>query len=236
MSDSDSITLVCPSCGGKTNFKHSTNRMVCQYCGNEHIFKLDQPTPLKPMEWFRSRPNQPQPGNVRVNRQDDSLELYWRWFSVKYIPLAFFCVAWDSFLVFWYGMAFGSHAPWIFIVFPIAHLAVGVGLTYTTLAGLLNTTRVRIDEREFSVQHGPLLWPGEVHRPVQELSQLFCRRKPSRSSQGSANYELAAVLQDGRELSLLSNLDSPDIGLFMEQQIEGWLHIADEPVANELPR
>jgi hypothetical protein len=233
---SDTITLVCPSCGGKTSFKHDINRVICQYCGNEHVFQLDQPTALKPMEWFRARPRQPQPRNVRLRKEGRSLELTWRWFSVKYVPLAFFCIAWDSFLIFWYGMAFSSNAPWIFKVFPIAHLAVGVGLTYATLAGFLNTTSVRLNEREFTVQHDPVPWGGEVRQPIGDVKQLYCRLKEPKTSESSASYELAAVLKNGREINLLPNLDSPDIGLFMEQQIESWLRISDAPVGNELPR
>ena len=233
---SDTITLVCPSCGGKTSFKNDISRVICQYCGNEHIFQLNQPTAIKPMEWFRARPRQPQPRTIRLRKQGRSLDLYWRWFTLKYVPLAFFCIAWDSFLVFWYGMAFSMDTPWIFKVFPIAHLAVGVGLTYTTLAGFLNTTSVRLNEREFTVQHDPVPWGGEVRLPISDLKQFYCRRKESKNSEGSATYELAALLKDGRELSLLSNLDSPEIGLFMEQQIESWLQISDSPVATEIPR
>ena len=233
---SDTITLVCPSCGGKTSFKNDINRVVCQYCGNETVFHLDQPTPLKPMEWFRTRPRQPQPNNVKIRKQGRSLELSWRWFSWKYFPMAFFCIAWDSFLIFWYSMAFGTNAPWIFKVFPIAHLAVGIGLTYGTLAGFLNTTSVRINEREFTIQHDPVPWGGEVRLPIGELKQFYCLRRESKNSEGATSYQLAAVRKDGRELKLISNLDSPDIGLFMEQQIESWLRIADAPVADELPR
>jgi hypothetical protein len=41
----------------------------------------------------------------------------WRWFTPSVIFLVFFCIAWDSFLIFWYSMAFNSkHVPWIAVV------------------------------------------------------------------------------------------------------------------------
>jgi hypothetical protein len=44
------------------------------------------------------------------------------------------------------------------------------------------------------------------------------------------------VQKDDRQTKLLSNLESPDIALFFEQQIETWLKIQDKPVVGELSR
>jgi len=166
------ITLDCPSCGGRTVFSADTEILVCEYCGNRQTFRLPNPTsgytpaavlgindpPTSDSSISRQgiRPLRPRPKEVSLQKQGDRLELSWRWFSWKYLPLVFFCVAWDSFLCFWYSMAFSTSAPWIMIVFPIAHVAVGVGLTYYTLAGFLNRSQVILDRTSFSVTHGPL--------------------------------------------------------------------------------
>jgi hypothetical protein len=42
------------------------------------------------------------------------------------------------------------------------------------------------------------------------------------------------VTHDNHQLLLLSNLDSPDIAQFFEQQIESWLQIENQPVVGEL--
>ncbi len=34
---SDFITLSCPSCGGKLQINNEDERLVCPYCGNEHV-------------------------------------------------------------------------------------------------------------------------------------------------------------------------------------------------------
>jgi hypothetical protein len=171
---------------------------------------------------------------VQLEQKNGELQLEWRWFSPKYIPLAFFCVAWDAFLIFWYSIAFGMDAPWIMIVFPVAHLAVGVGLTYSTLAGFLNSTKIRLTQTTFSVQHDPLPWWGEVKVPISEVRQFYCREQSPKNSEGARSYQLVAVLADERQLNLVSNLDSPDVGWFLEQQIEGYLGIQDKRVADEL--
>ena len=100
------------------------------------------------------------------------------------------------------------------IVFPIAHLAVGVGLTYSTLAGFLNRSHVVIDRDTFSVSHGPLPWLGNLRVPVSQVKQLYCKAKPGKQNSGPT-YQLSVILKDGRKKDLLSNLDSQEIGFYM---------------------
>jgi hypothetical protein len=243
------ITLECPSCGGRTKFSANANILVCDFCGNQHTFRLPDPTTgytpsafvgeyaeaatdIKPAgsetHLLRPRPNQ-----VTIQKEGERLELSWRWFSWKYLPLAFFCIAWDGFLCFWYSIAFSTGAPWIMIVFPIAHLAIGVGLTYSTLAGFVNSSHVVIDRQVFSVHHGPLPWLGNLQVPVSEVEQLYCIQKPGKQNSGPT-FQLSVILKNGRKKDLLSNLNSPEIGFYMEHQIENWLNISDQPVRGEL--
>jgi hypothetical protein len=245
------ITLECPSCGGQTVFSADTEILVCEYCGNRHTFRLPNPTtgyspaavlgtnapPTSDSSISRQgiRPLRPRPKGVSLQKQGDRLELSWRWFSWKYLPLVFFCVAWDSFLCFWYSMAFSTGSPWIMIVFPIAHVAVGVGLTYYTLAGFLNRSQVILDRTSFSVAHGPLPWLGNLQVPITQIDQLYCKEKPGKNN-SSTSYQLSIVLKDGRKKDLLSNLDSPEIGFYLEHQIESWLNIPDRPVRGEIPQ
>lgn len=97
------------------------------------------------------------------------------------------------------------------IVFPVAYLAVGVGLTYYTLAGFLNRSKLVVDRGAFSVSHGPLPWLGSLHVPVTQVRQLYCKEKPGKQDSGPT-YQLSVILSDGRKKDLLSNLDSPEVG------------------------
>lgn len=156
-----------------------------------------------------------------------------RWFSVKFIGLIFFCIAWDSFLVFWYFRA-GAGGSLMMILFPIAHVAVGVGLTYFTLAGLVNRTVVRVTAETLSIKHRPLPWRGVDPIPVRSLQQLYCEQKiHSGKNASSTSYNLNAVLNGGKKLTLLSRLESADQALFMEQLIEERLGLVDVEVGDE---
>src|SRR5262249_46570692 len=145
----------------------------------------------------RERPRVPMPSGFKVDDTGVGLWITRRWFSGAFIFLAFFCVAWDSFLVFWYTMAFGANAPWIFKVFPIIHLAVGVSLTYFTLAGFVNHTTIHVDGEDLTVRHMPLPWFGNHRLPLRQLDQLYSQQEVNRNRNGpSYSYKVNAVTKE----------------------------------------
>jgi DNA-directed RNA polymerase subunit RPC12/RpoP len=227
----DFLTLSCPSCGAKVSVSDDVGRYRCDYCGNEHIMKNPEPSPAVPLA---IRPVVAVPSSVRIEKDGQSARIVQRWFSLKYIPMALFCVAWDGFLIFWYGTAFATGAPWIMIVFPIVHLALGVGLTYSTLCGFFNRTVLEVTREELAIWFDPLPWGGEKTIKVSDLKQLYCKEKVTRGENSTTRqYQLFAVTQDNKQVQLVSNLDSPDVAVFIEQQIERWLKIGDRPVSGE---
>ena len=55
------ITLVCPSCGGRTKFSADENILVCDYCGNQHTFRLPDPTTGQTPPAVLGEANEPAP-------------------------------------------------------------------------------------------------------------------------------------------------------------------------------
>jgi hypothetical protein len=158
------------------------------------------------------------------------------WFSPQLFFQLFFCVAWDGFLVFWYATAIAAPAkagPFMF-VFPIAHVAVGLALTYRTLAGFLNKTWIIATGESLTIRHAPLPWRGNRTIAVSDVHQIFCEKVASKGRRGSStSYALSVVLADGRKLQLITALPSADQALFLEQQLEERLGIVAAPVGGE---
>ena len=179
----------------------------------------------------------PMPENVTLEHEADGLRLGYRWFSPKYIFLLLFCVAWDGFLVFWYRTALEHPSPSdIALWFPIAHVGVGLGLTYSTLAGFVNRTTVRVSNSQLTIRHGPLPWFGERTIPASEVSQIYREQTTSSSGNGTTTrYRLSAVLRNEQKRSLLT-CESADIALYLEQEVERYLGIADRHVVGEMPK
>jgi len=232
--------LKCERCGA--DFKAEDLNVAlgvarCSYCGG--VFDVGQHTAaLSGRPPPGVRPEVPLPEKFEVSSRPSELVVQWRWFGAQYIGLALFCVAWDAFLVFWYSTALRTGQAFsIMTIFPIAHVGVGVGLSYTTLAGFLNRTWIRADRTGLAIRHGPVPWKGNRDLSRAELKQLYSSSKLRQTKNTSTwVYQLNAVTRDGKATPLLSNLESPEQALYLEQQLEKRLEIVDVPVAGELPR
>lgn len=152
-----------------------------------------------------------------------------------------FCLAWNAFLIGWYSIALSGHGPdgafgWLMIVFPVAHVAVGVGLIYTVLTMLFNATVLRLDRGMLSITHGPIYFPGLSPVEADAITQLFCVESRNGDRESRVQYELRALLRDGRTQTLLDHLPDCNEALYLEQRLEAKLRLRDELVPGELPR
>ena len=181
----------------------------------------------------------PQPERVRVSREGGALALSYRWFSPLLVFSLCFVVVWDGFLVFWYRTALSQSAtatnPMIW--FPLLHVAVGLGLTYSTLAGFCNRTLVTVGGGQIVVRHGPLPWIGNKDVAAADIRQLYREETRSYSRGGSrSKFHLSAVTSDNRLVRIIGNVPAADIALYLEQEIEKELGIEDRKVAGEMPK
>lgn len=230
------MKILCPSCHvpvAAEDVALETGLAKCRTCNS--VFRFDD-LPELARSLVRPRPRVEKPNSLVTWDDGYGLTLQYRWFSPKFVFMAFFCLFWDGFLLFWYLMAFGS-GNLLMLLFPLIHVAAGIGITYWTLAGFLNTTTVAIDGNRLRVSHHPLPWGRAVEMQLFEVKQLFCEEKISRGKNGpSYTYSLVALLATGERRKLVSGLDTPEIPLYLEQHAEEWLEIRDEPVTGEMPR
>ncbi len=178
------------------------------------------------------------PPRFTLDRRADSLVVRWRWFTPIALFSLFFCIAWNGFLVGWYGLATQGDAPAVvnivMLLFPLGHVAVGLGLSYWTLAHLFNHTVVAVQQDQLTVRHGPIPWLPQPTLATRDIEQLYCTRKVNHGKNGtSVRYALRAVTRDHSGLLLLSGLADLDQALWLEQEIEGLLDLRDRPVAGE---
>jgi hypothetical protein len=183
-----------------------------------------------------TRAKAPLPSKFKVEDDGGATRITWRWFNpLQHIFMLFFCIAWDGFLVMWYGIAFAAGGPLIMKIFPLVHVAVGVGLTYSTITGFLNRTTVEVSRTRLTIRHGPLPWVGNRDVPGRQFTQLY-GEETAKTNKGSTTYtyDLIALDREGRKIKLLSGLTEKDQVLYLEQTLERRLGIEDEPVAGEV--
>lgn len=214
------MRIVCPGCGRdipSVNVNIQSMIAKCEACGE--VFNFAEQVPGAPA--VQPKPTVDMPKGFTTSHQLNELVITHRWFSAQYIALLVFCIFWDGVLVFWYTIAFSQKAPLLMFIFPVIHLAMGVFLTYTVLAGFLNRTESRINPTTVSVRHYLLPWPGNKVIPSVEIDQLFGEEKVHRKRRGtSITYEITVVRRGGERVSLITGLDSPNHARFIEQQIE----------------
>ena len=124
----------------------------------------------------------------------------------------------------------------LFTLFPLIHVGVGVGLTYTCLAKLFNRTTIQVDEKKLVVKHGPFKWRGQVEAYTTAIEQLYVHQFEYDFGKGKSStttYEVHAILKGGGSVRLIKGLKSPFQALFIEQEIERHLGIEPRRVPGE---
>lgn len=176
----------------------------------------------------------PLPERFSVEHPGGALRVSWRWFTPVAIFLAVFALFWNGFICFWVAGSIASGAG-AFALFATLHVLAGVVLAYTALAQFLNTSSVEASYGMITVRHGPLPWPGNQQLSRDAIRQLYCVERMRRTRNGqSVTYELQAVKADGASAAVVKGLTSAEQALFLEQELERFLGIRDEPVRGEL--
>jgi hypothetical protein len=176
----------------------------------------------------------PRPPNMRIEHSGADITFTWRWFTPTFIFLAFFALFWNGFMAVWFGIAIVSRI-WPMALFGILHAGVGLFLAYTALAGFVNSTVLRIGRGELEVRYGPLPWLGNRRLETAEIAQLYCKEKVTyRRGTSHSTHEIHVATRDNRDIKLLSGLPDSVQALFLEQEIERYLGIKDQPVRGEM--
>jgi hypothetical protein len=234
------MKLNCPNCGRSIPAEDVNIALAIAKCsGCDQVFNFAKEVGLPALRPDSKTPV-PMPPKFTVEELGSELVIRWSWYSHAVWFLLFFCIFWDGFLIFWYSMAFfgasqGMGAVAIlFLLFPLLHVAVGVGLTYFVFCSFINSTVIRISQGELTVRHGPLPWFGNHTLATFEISQLYCSEKVSNNRRGyHVHYDLNVMRSDNTKLSLLT-LEELDQVLYLEQKLESCLKIEDQRVPGEV--
>lgn len=172
------------------------------------------------------------PEGMTIENTGFNLVIRWRWFNIMALFLVPFSCAWDGFLIFFLAVG-GSKLLFPMLIFLIPFVLVGLGVTYLMFSMLLNTSTLKVDSAEISLQHGPLPFPGK-RTSIAEVRQLYCKEVFTRSrSSTSTSYQVHVLTADNRDVTLVPGLTPSQRALFIEQEVEKFLRIVDTPVRGE---
>ena len=185
----------------------------------------------------------PMPPGITVEPAGRDLTIHRSWFTWAALFLVFFCLIWDGVVsVFLLGGIFGAFQgagamALPFMLIPGLFGVIGFFITYYTICCFVNTTTIRVNQGELSVSHGPLPWFGGVTMPAGEVMQFYVSEQVHHHKRSvSYTYSVEMYLRSGIRQKLVENLEDAGQALYIEQQLEQHLQIADQRVMGEIPR
>jgi len=233
------MKLTCPKCTALVPAENiSVQQLVAKCDACNEVFSFAQQFPTAKPDSAPERIKVPTPSGVII--EDDGLHrrIVYRWFRPAILFLAFFAVFWNGFLVVWFTGALNIPDDGfriVFLLFPIVHVLVGVGLIYTCIACFLNRTWITVTDEHLSVRHGPVPWPGNKQLQVAEVRQIYCDETMHRGKNShSFTFNVHALMHDGTAVPILKSLHEKQLALFYEQQLEEWLKIKPEHVPGSI--
>ena len=231
------MELHCPNCHSTIPAADINIQEMAAKCGRcQQVFFFDRDG-LKPVS-SRQEPKAAieLPDGMKVSRLLGELEISYVWRRSASGFLTFFAIFWNLMLLPFVAIAIWQ-GEYVILLFCGLHLLIGVGLLYYTLATFLNTTFVTVTPSELHIQHRPL--PSPFHRnrilSSRQIAQLFIKKYANGRTNGQPNWAFAveALLQNQANVRLVGGLKTADFALYLEQEIERFLHIEDRKVAEE---
>ncbi|MGB1242133.1 MAG: hypothetical protein ACPG49_06410 [Chitinophagales bacterium] len=219
--------IKCRNCGEtiqSENINIQKALAKCQTC--DCVFNIND-------QILIPRPEIRMPDKFEVLRLRNSLNISYKWFSPVYIFLIFFAIFWNGFMAFWYYTAI-TEGIWMMGLFGLIHLGVGLFLIYFIIAGFFNSTHINATKNRLKIKHKPIWWIGNKEVIISHIAQLFCKEEVTKGKNGkSYTYHLYMVDVADEHIKLLSNLETPEYALYLEQELEHFLGIENRRVSGE---
>ena len=239
------MKLECPNCGKEVpadNINMQQTLAVCPACdtvfnfsGGDVNVMAGQAQPVKPKNKF-SQYEVAMPNRFDVQETDKQMTISYSWFSPTALFLTFFAIIWN-------GMIFGIFLPAMdgfgslgfpFAFFPLIFAGVGLFLIYLNVGQYINRTYIITDARQMRIFSRPLPTFNNQTINHDDIQQLFVQQYVNHGKNGTTvTYGVVAIIQGGHRQKLISQLEKPEQALYIEQELEKYLGIADAPVRGE---
>lgn len=243
------MQIPCPNCGQTIQSQDMNLDNMVAKCRSCHAL-LNLPSrivasaaPITSKSAAPLRPKHSKPPRFEVEEDESAhtFRIAYRWLNAGFIFLCFFTLSWLIFTAVMWTFA-------ILILFKIEHPAskffplilciptfIGIFLVYMAAAGLVNRTEIMVSPDGLRVNNGPLPWYGNIQYDVLDIAQFYCVEQIQHSRHHvHYRYHLNALTKDGKKLPVLRHLNEKDHALFIEQELERFLAIEDQPVKGEV--
>lgn len=176
------------------------------------------------------------PPKMGIEYFDNYMHIKRKWRGAATIFLAIFLVVWVWIL--WstyseYSDPEGTGNPQALMIFLSVFGLIAVGNAFYLLASFFNATDVFASKQLLEIKNGPVPWIGNKKLNSQEITQLYVKKvvKGSREKP-RVSFEVRIIDPNANDTKLVSGFTIRDQAAFIEQKIEHYLGIIDDPTIN----
>lgn len=231
--------MICRNCGAgleADRIDTSLGMVTCSHCGGLHdIPRAGIGTDTTPESTSgtpiprKQRSEVALPSRFKVRKGSGSMEVSWATGGL-FPGLVLFLMASAT-----VHMAVSSGMYFLLIA--------SAGLYYLAAAKALNKHRIRVDSAHLQVAQGPLPWRGGRKLAASDIEQLYAtehtvriqdqnsdNEQQSNTTRVRKHYGLSANSRKDGRVTILKGLHDPNQALWLEQELERLLGIADKHV------
>lgn len=226
--------LKCPNCG--TIIKSddiNLDRLVAK-CDQCHaIFDFDQQA-LVPIK--KERPSIPLPEGLSLIELPNEMQIAISWRKTRHRAFFLtFTIIWNVITIPFVIIAVVSN-DWTLALMISAHFIVGMGFLVYTLAIFMNSTKIDVGKTGITIVSKPINLPFHKNYYFRstDLEQLYVEQYVQSTTNNQPNYAYrvnAKVEGRAKDIPILKGLKEEDQALFIEHEIEKYLHIEDKKQA-----
>lgn len=172
---------------------------------------------------------------IRYYTRGDLLRIERPWYTPLHLAFFVFSLLWNAVGFFFFAYFNNPLVPKFVLALPALSLFFGGGMTYFSLAGLLNQTIVRLNSRGVLLKHRPLLCRASSRYLVAELNQFFVVEKSLGRWAWPYDklYDLMVLQEDGHCERFMGNFTTAAAAREVERSIEDFLRIRNRPMEGE---
>ncbi len=175
------------------------------------------------------------PKHIRLSELKGNLEFEYAWFRYKYVAALILTPVLSWFLVNSKYIEGSFDEPGIGVAVVVV---ICLFVIYYSLAKIFNSTRIIVTADEIRVLHGPLPLLKNLLIKKEDVSQLYVTRQDvfHYYYRIFPTYQVNVILKNKQVITLVSKLETPAQGRFIEQKIEQFFNIEDVPVEGEIDK
>lgn len=226
--------LTCPNCGTTIKSNDINIERLIAKCDQCHaIFDFDQQS-LEPIK--KERPMIPLPKGFDLVELEDEVQISISWRKTRHRAFfVMFTIVWNIITIPFVVIAIVSN-DWMMALAVSAHFMVGLGFLIYTLAIFMNFTSIDVSKTGITVVSKPISLPFHKNYYIRsaDLEQLYVEQYVQSRTNNQPNYAYrvkAKVQGRAQDLKIVNGLKGEDQALFVEHEIEKFLHIEDQKPA-----